>query len=167
MRNQPIKLQFIMPRHATPSAKANYRHLRKLISQNNIIQLRLSPSKEVDGEFVAHISFKEPDNEQLAAELNDDDLACESEIRSAVQEFLSNPLAGTMKPSQCVYAVMTILNKPVALQLFCRVCFETLNLSPETIRGTLNKKRTLYISPKHGVWCTLETGNHLGLLDCR
>ena len=156
-----------MPKHASPMARATYRHLRKQLSQNHTIQLQITPSKGDNGEFFAHVSFKELEMVQTSNELKDGDLASESDIRSAVHDFQSNPLASNMKPSQCIYAIMSILKKPVALHCFCRICFETLNLSPETIRGTLNKKRTLYLSPKHGVWCTHETGNHLGLQDCR
>lgn len=167
MRNQPLIIQFIMPEHASLMARATYRHLRKQLSQNHTIQLQLTPSKGEKGEFFAQVSFKELEMVQTTNELKDADLASESDIRNAIHEFQSNPLASNMKPSQCIYAIMSILKKPVILQCFCRLCYETLSLCPETIRGTLNKKRTLYISPKHGVWCTLEVGNHLGLQDCR
>ena len=167
MRNLPIKLQFIIPRHASPASKSKYRHLKKLISGNNTIHLHLTPSKEVAGEFVAHISIKEPACDSPEIELNDLDMACESDIRRVSEELLKNPLAKSLGPAQRIYAVMSGLNKPVRLQTLCQICYETLKLSPETIRGTLNKKRSLYLSPKHGIWCTMDLGKQMGWLDCR
>lgn len=168
MRNQPIRLQFIMPKAATPSTRKNYCNLRKLISQKNTIHLQLTPSSEREGEFYARILFKEEEEESAApVELHDSEFALESDIRRAADTFRQNPLAKSMRPAQCVYAVMSNLEKPVQLQTLCKVCYEMLGLRPETIRGTLNKKRELYVSPKHGVWCTVEHARRMGWGDCR
>ena len=168
MRNQPIRLQFIMPKGATPTTRKNYCNLRKLISQRNTIHLQLTPSAENEGEFYARILFKEEEKGSVASvELHNSEYATESEIRCAAETFKQNPLAKSMRPAQCVYAVMSSLEKPVQLQTLCKVCYEVLGLRHETIRGTLNKKRELYVSPKHGIWCTKELGARMGWGDCR
>ena len=168
MRNHPIRLQFIMPKGATPKTRKNYCNLRKLISQKNTIHLQLTPSTENEGEFYARILFKEEDKSSPAdIEHQDFELATDSDIRLAADTFKQNPLAKTMRPAQCVYAVMTNLEKPVQLQTLCKICYEVLGLRPETIRGTLNKNRTVYLSPRHGIWCTVEFAERMGWGDCR
>ena len=168
MRNQPIRLQFIMPKAATPSTRKNYCNLRKLISQKNTIHLQLTPSSENEGEFYARILFKEEETAfNTIAEMQDSDLATEAEVLLAINNFKQNPLSKSMRPAQCVYAVMSNLEKPVQLQILCKVCYEVLGLRPETIRGTLNKKRMLYLSPRHGIWCTVEFAERMGWGDCR
>ena len=168
MRNQPIRLQFIMPKGATPNTRKNYCNLRKLISQKNTIHLQLTPSSENEGEFYARILFKEEAKATpKPVELQASEFATESDILHAVEAFKQNPLAKSMRPAQCVYAVMSALEKPVQLQTLCKVCYEVLGLRPETIRGTLNKKRELYVSPKHGIWCMVELAERMGWGDCR
>ena len=168
MKNQPIRLQFIMPKGATPTTRKNYCNLRKLISQKNTIHLQLTPSTENEGEFYARILFKEEEKgESASVELQNSEYATESDIRRAAETFKQNPLAKSMRPAQCLYAVMSSLEKPVQLQTLCKVCYEALGLRPETIRGTLNKKRELYLSPKHGIWCMVELAERMGWGDCR
>ena len=166
MKKQPIQLQLIMPKHASPGTRAKFRYLRKLISGKHTIQLRLTAILETEGEFIAHISFHEGDAAPVV-ELTEQDYATEADVRSVVAEFLKNPLAATQKPSQRVYAVISALHKPVRLQLLCDICREMLKLKPETIRGTLNKNHARYLSPKHGVWCSAELAERMGWGDCR
>ena len=167
MKNQPITLQFVMPKHASAGAKQHFQYLRKLISRNETIHLQLSDVHADDHGFVARISFNDASQRIPEIKLDDDDLANEDDIRHAAERFLQNPLAKSLRPAQRVHAVMSILSKPVKLQTFCQICYETLRLSPETTRGTLNKNRSLYLSPKHGVWCTIELGDKMGWPDCR
>ena len=166
MKKQPIKLQLIMPSHASPGTRAKFRYLRKLISGKHTIHLQLTPSQYSEGEFIAHISFNEEVSDPVV-ELEEQDYATEADVCEAIDEFLNNPLAPASKPSQRVYAVISALNKPVRLQMLCDICWEKLSLKRETIRGTLNKNRDLYLSPKHGVWCTTKLAERMGWGDCR
>lgn len=59
MKNQPITLQFVMPKHASAGAKQHFQYLRKLISRNETIHLQLSDVHADDHGFVARISFND------------------------------------------------------------------------------------------------------------
>ena len=156
-----------MPKRASAGAKQHFQYLRKLISHNDTINLQLSELRADDDGFVARITFSDSTVRPQEIDISDDDLANEDDIRHAAELFLQNPLAKSLRPAQRVHAVMSSLSKPVKLQTFCQICYETLRLSPETTRGTLNKKRSLYLSPKHGIWCTIELGDQMGWPDCR
>ena len=166
MKEETIQLHFILPEHASAKTKRRFHYLQKLLSRSHSVNLHLSGLKKDNSGLVAQISFcqesMQPVQEPLPMELSEAE-----DIRRAVLDFLENPLARSLLPAQQIHAVMGKLTKPVKLQVFSAVCYEVLHLSPETTRGTLNKKRSLYISPKHGIWCTTELGEQLGLQDCR
>ena len=166
MKDEPIQLQFILPEHASSGTKRRFHYLRKLLMRSHAVSLHLSGLKKEEECLVARISFCQEET-RPELELPPLDLSDAEEIRVAAQDFLQNPLAKSLLPAQQIHAVMASLTKPVKLQLFSAVCYEVLHLSPETTRGTLNKKRSLYISPRHGIWCTTELGERMGWQDCR
>ncbi|GEM_PF-6040842 len=175
MKYQPIRIQFIMPSRASAWAKRSYRHLQRLIRTKGAVNLELTQCCRDKDAFNARLIFKESEPLEDAApqhvipqlEFGESDLCSENCITAAAREVLKNPAYPTLKPNQRLYTLMAQLDKPVRVQLLCRVCAQILHLRAETIRGALNKNRSLYISPKHGIWCTVQAAERLGLREHR
>ena len=174
MKYQPIQIQFIMPSKSSAWARRSYRHLQHLIQTKGSVQLEITHCQQTEDAINARLIFKESNSpEKEASQLPvqtvfvESDLCSETDVMIAARDVMNNPAYPTLKPNQRLYTLMTVLDKPVRVQLLCKVCMNILQLRSETIRGALNKNRSLYLSPKHGIWCTVQLAKRLGLQEYR
>ncbi len=174
MKYQPIQIQFIMPSKASAWARRSYRHLQHLIVSKGAVNLELTQCRQNEDAFNARLIIKELTPPEDAprpiiqkVDFCESDLCSETGIAAAAREVLRNPAYPTLKPNQRLYTLMALLDKPVRVQQLCRVCGQILHLRSETVRGALNKNRSLYVSPKHGIWCTSQLAKSLGLKEYR
>lgn len=173
MKCHPIQIQFIMPSKSTAREKRSYRYLQRIIRKKDVVNLEFTRCSHSDDTFTARFVFKELPSQDVETSgvegmaFSVDELCGLEDVVLAAKETLKSPVYPTLRPNQRLYSVMALLNKPVRVQLLCKVCGDELKLRPETIRGALNKNRSVYVSPKHGVWCTIQLAEKLGLQDHR
>ena len=173
MKYHPIKIQFILPEKSSIWAKRSYRHLQQLIRTKGTVNLELRKCNQSKDNFTARIVFKDEsqNTEEVlpskGIEFSDSELCSNQELTMAAQALLDNSVYPTLKPNQRLYALMTQLTKPVRVHLLCQICAQMLGLQSTTIRGTLNKNRTLYVSPKHGIWCSIQLAEKHGWQEYR
>ena len=174
MKYHPIKIQFILPAKSSIWAKRSYRHLQHLIRTKGTVNLELKKCNQSKDSFTARIVFRDESPTTEEAELpskridfSDSELCSIEELTMAAQAILDNSVYLTLKPNQRLYALMTQLTKPVRVNLLCQICDQILELRSATIRGTLNKNRSLYVSPKHGIWCTAQLAEKQGWQEYR